>query len=233
MRETGGDYCHNFSLGDLLPDYVSTLGKVCYLANRRTTNGSGGVEWWNGSRRVRVYDKYREILEREKKAVPIAKGMLRFEHQIGKQSGLLERRLKAESLTFSNVLTPSRAYKSLEETLHKMCLDTVFLARDAARNALDSAFSYQKATRLLGVIQRLMTGTIEEIKLLSSRSTFYADKRELRRLGLWPPSAVPVDLPGLHLPPLEQLLSDQIVLLPKSPTFIDCADSPARIESAA
>src|SRR5258706_8100217 len=91
----------------------------------------------------------------------------------------------------------------------------------------------QKATRLLGVIQRLMTGTIEEIKLLSSRSTFYADKRELRRLGLWPPSAVSVDLPGLRLPPLEQLLSDQIVLLPKSPTFIDCADSSARIERAA
>ena len=233
MRYTRVDYCHNFSLGDLLPDYVATLSKVCYLTQRRTTNGSGGVEWWNGGRRVRVYDKYREILEREKKAVPIAKGTLRFEHQIRKQSGLLERRLKAESLKFSDVLTPALAYKCLEETLHKMCLDTVFLARDAARNVLDSAFSYQKATRLLGVIQRLMTGTIEEIKLLSSRSTFYADKRDLRQLGLWPPSAVSVDLPGLRLPPLEQLLSDQIVLLPKSPTSIDCADSAARIESAA
>jgi len=217
MRYTRVDYCHNFSLGDLLPDYVSTLGKVCYLANRRTTNGSGGVEWWNGGRRIRVYDKYREILEREKKAVPLAKGVLRFEHQIRKESRLLERRLKAaESLKFSDVLHPTVAYKSLEETLHKMCLDTVFVARDAARNALDSAFpSYQKATRLLGVIQRLMTGTIEEIKLLSSRSTFYADKRELRRLGLWPPSAVSVDLPGLRLPPLEQMLSDHIVLLPQ------------------
>jgi len=99
--------------------------------------------------------------------------------------------------------------------LNKMCLDTVFLARDPARNALDSAFAYQKATRLLGVIDRLMTGTIEEIKLLSSRSTFYADKRELKRLGLWPPSAVSVDLPELRLPPLEQLLSDHIVLLPQ------------------
>ena len=233
MRYTRVDYCHNFSLGDLLPDYVATLSKVCYLTHRRTTNGSGGVEWWNGGRRVRVYDKYREILEREKKAVPIAKGTLRFEHQIRKQSGLLERRLKAESLKFSDVLTPALAYKCLEETLHKMCLDTVFLARDAARNVLDSVFSYQKATRLLGVIQRLMTGTIEEIKLLSSRSIFYADKGELKRLGLWPPSAASVDLPGLRLPPLEQLPSDQIVLLPKSPAFVDCADSSARIESAA
>jgi hypothetical protein len=217
MRYTRVDYCHNFALGGLLPDYVATLSKVCYLANRRTTNGSGGVEWWNGGRRVRVYDKYREILEREKKAVPLAKGTLRFEHQIRKESGLLERRLKkAESLKFSDVLQPAVAYKSLEETLNKMCLDTVFLARDPARNALDSAFpSYQKATRLLGVFQRLTTGTIEEIKLLASRSTFYADKRELRRLGLWPPSAVSVDLPGLRLPPLEQLLSDHIVLLPQ------------------
>ena len=37
MRYTRVDYCHNFALGDLLPDYASTLGKVCYLANRRTT----------------------------------------------------------------------------------------------------------------------------------------------------------------------------------------------------
>src|SRR5258706_7830158 len=68
----------------------------------------------------------------------------------------------------------------------------------------------QKATRLLGVVQRLMTGTIEEIKLLSSRSTFYADKRDLRQLGLWPPSAVSVELPGLRLPPLEQLLRTKL-----------------------
>src|SRR5258708_3249803 len=214
MRYTRVDYCHNFALGNLLSDYVATLSKVCYLRHRRTTNGSGGVEWWNGGRRVRVYDKYREILERDKKAVPLAKGTLRFEHQIRKESGLLERRLKkAEPLKFSDVLRPTVAYKSLEETLNKMCVDTVFLARDAARNALDSAFAYQKATRLLGVIDRLMTGTIEEIKLLSSRSTFYADERELKRLRLWPPSAVSVDLPGLRLPPLEQLLSDHIVLL--------------------
>lgn len=233
MRYTRVDYCHNFSLGDLLPDYVATLSKVRYLTHRRTTNGSGGVEWWNGSRRVRAYDKYSEILEREKKAVPIAKGLLRFELQTRKQSGLLERRLKAESLKFSDVLRPNVAYQSLEETLNKMCLDTVFLARDADWNALDSAFSYSKASRLLGIVQQIKVATIEEIKLRSSRSTFYADKRDLKRLGLWPPSAVPVELPGLRLPPLGQLLSDQIVLLPKAPTFIDCADSSARMESAA
>lgn len=238
MRYTRVDYCYNFALGDLLPDYVATLGKVCYLTNRRTTNGSGGAEWWNGSRRVRAYDKQREISEKEKKAVAVAKGILRFEHQIRKQSGYLERRLKkGEPLKFSDVLTPALAYKILEETLNKMCLDTVFLARDAARNVLDSAFSYQKATRLLGVVQRLMTGTIEEIKLLSSRSSFYADKRELRQLGLWPPSAVPLSLPGLRLPPLEELLSDQIVLLPRAPSefpiLADRLDTSALPEKAA
>jgi len=95
MRYTRVDYCHNFALGNLLPEYVTTLSKVCYLTHRRTTKG------------------------------------------------------------------------------------------------------------------------------------------ELKRLGLWPPSAASVDLPGLRLPPLEQLPSDQIVLLPKSPAFVDCADSSARIESAA
>src|SRR5260370_35359547 len=93
MRYARVDYCHNFALGDLLPDYVSTLGKVCYLANRRTTNGSGGVEWWNGGGRVRAYDKYREILGREKKAGPLAKAILLYDHRNRGAARLLARRV--------------------------------------------------------------------------------------------------------------------------------------------
>jgi hypothetical protein len=48
------DYCQNFFVGDALPDYVATLSGVDFLKHRRTTDGYGGVEWWNGSRRVRV-----------------------------------------------------------------------------------------------------------------------------------------------------------------------------------
>jgi hypothetical protein len=48
---------------------------------------------------------------------------------------------------------------------------------------------------------------------------------------LWPPSAGPLSLPALAMPPLEELLSEQIVLMPRapseSPVFADCRDSSA------
>jgi hypothetical protein len=57
------NYCHNFRVGSALPDYVQTLSKPSFLKHRRTTDGYGGVEWWinNSSRRIRAYDKYKEI----------------------------------------------------------------------------------------------------------------------------------------------------------------------------
>jgi hypothetical protein len=228
------DYCHNFQLGSALPDYVHTLSKVSFLKHRRTTDGYGGVEWWsNKGRRIRAYDKHKEILENDEKDIADARGVLRFEIQLRKNTRFLQRRQKNKYLKLQDVLKPEIAYCCLVETLNTMCLGLGFETLDAARKLLDEHFSYRKATRLLGLLRRFQTESMEDLRRSLSRSTYYADKADLRRLGLWPPSAVSVDLPGLCLPPLEQLLSDQIVLLPKSPTFLDCVDSSAQIESAA
>lgn len=228
------DYCHNFRLGSALPDYVQTLSNVSFLKHRRTTDGYGGVEWWSDKgRRVRAYDKHKEILEVDKKDVAEARGVLRFEIQLRKSTRFLQRRQKNKHLKLQDVLKPEIAYCCLVETLNTMCLGLGFETLDAARKLLDEHFSYRKATRLLGLLRRLQTESMEDLRRSLSRSTYYADKADLRSLGLWPPSAVPSELPGLQLPPLEELLSDQIVLLPKSPTFIDCANSLARIESTA
>ena len=232
------DYCHNFRLGSTLPDYVHTLSKVSFLKHRRTTDGYGGVEWWsNNGRRIRAYDKYKEILENDKKDVPEARGVLRFEIQLRTKSGFLQRRQRAKSLKLQDVLKPEIAYCCLVETLNKMCVDLGFVTQDAARDVLDEHFSYRKATRLLGFLRRLDSGTIDNHRKSSSRSAFFSDKQDLKRLGLWPPSAVPSELPGLRLPPLEELLSNKIVLLPKvpseSPDFGDCRDSSALPEKVA
>jgi hypothetical protein len=228
------DYCHNFRLGSALPDYVHTLSKVTFLKHRRTTDGYGGVEWWsNNGRRIRAYDKYKELLENDEKDVPEARGVLRFEIQLRKKSGFLQRRQKTKHLKLQDVLKPEIAYCCLVETLNKMCVDLRFVTQAAARNVLDEHFSYRKATRLLGFLRRLDTGTMDDHRKLTSRSAFFSDKQDLKRLGLWPPSAVPSELPGLRLPSLEELLSGQIGLQPKSPAFIDSADSSAQIESAA
>src|SRR5438034_585970 len=58
-----------------------------------------------------------------------------------------------------------------------MCLDSVFLARDPARNALDAAFAYQQTMRLLGVIDRLMTGTIGDVKAFVGHRRISATKK--------------------------------------------------------
>jgi len=138
------DFCHNFEVGSALPDYVHTLSKVSFLKHRRTTDESGGVEWWNDNgRRVRVYDKYKEILEHDKKAVPQARGTLRFEIQIRKKSGFLQRRQKNKDLKLQHVLKPEIAYGLLVETLDKMSLAVDFQARDGVRNILDENFSFR------------------------------------------------------------------------------------------
>jgi hypothetical protein len=228
------DYAYNFRVGQALADYVSTLSQLSFLKHRRTTDSYGGVEWWsNNGRRIRAYDKYKEILENDKKKVPEALGVLRFEIQLRKKSQYLQRRQGKKKLTLRDVLQPEIGYCSLVEILDKMSLSTEFLARDASRSILDQNFTFRKATRLLGLLRRLETGTMDDLKHATSRSTYYSDKRELSGLGLWPPSVGPVSLPALAMPPLEELLSEQIVLMPTSPTLIDCDDSSGQIESAA
>jgi hypothetical protein len=203
------DYCHNFSVGDALQDYVATLGSVAFLKHRRTTDGHGGVEWWNANRRVRAYDKHKEILEMDSKDLPEARGVLRFEIQLRKKSQYLQRRLQEKSPTLSAILQPQVAYACLVETLNKMCLDLEFVPQDDARSILDGAVGFRRATRLLGILRRFQSDGMQRMRTISARSSYYADKAVLRRLGLWPPSATENRLPGLVMPPLEEILANQ------------------------
>jgi hypothetical protein len=222
------DYCHNFRLGSALPDYVHTLSNVSFLKHRRTTDGNGGVEWWSeNGRRIRAYDKHKEILEKDEKEVAEARGILRFEIELRKKTRFLERRLGAQpsqksrflperplskKLKLQDVLRPEIAYCCLVETLNAMCLGLGFQAQDAARQILDQNFSFRKSTRLLGLLRRFETESIEDIKRVCSRSSLYSDKRDLRGLALWPPSAGPVSLPALEMPSLETVLSAEGIL---------------------
>jgi hypothetical protein len=207
------DYCHNFQVGSALADYVHTLSQVSFLKHRRTTDGYGGVEWWSkNGRMIRAYDKFKEILEKDKKTVAEARGILRFEVEHIKKSGFLQRRQHKKKLTLQDVLRPEIAYCSLVETLNAMCMDVGFQAQDSARQILDGNFAFPKATRLLGLLRRLQTETMDDLRRNCGRSTFYSDKKELRGLGLWPPSTGAVSLPALAMPPLETILSEEDTL---------------------
>ena len=227
------DYCHNFRLGSALADYVHTLSKVSFLRHRRTTDGYGGVEWWSDKgRRVRAYDKHKEILEVDEEDIADARGVLRFEIQLRKTTRFLQRRLKKKYLTLQDVLKPELSYCTLVETLNTMCLGLGFETLDAARKLLDEHFSYRKATRLLGLLQRLQTETMEDLKRGLSRSTFYSDKADLRRLGMWPPSAGSVSLPALEMPPLESILSTAETLGDQEEQFCSSSNSEEANENA-
>jgi len=203
------DYCHNFFVGNALPDYIATLGSVRFLKHHRITDGHGAVEWWNDGRgrMVRVYDKHKEILDVDKKDIPAARGALRFEIQLRKKSQFLQRRLSKKSLTLHDVLQPAVAYACLVETINKMGFDMKFAPRDAARDILDVNFSNRKATRLLGILRRFESESMDHLRTKTARSTYYADKRDLHVLGLWPPSASTTELPGLSMPTFEDLMS--------------------------
>jgi hypothetical protein len=202
------DYCHNFQVGSALADYIHTLSTVGFLKHRRTTDGYGGVEWWSkNGRMIRAYDKFKEIFETEKKTVAEARGILRFEIQNRKKSGLLERRLHKKKLTLQDVLRPEIAYCGLVETLNAMCLGVGFQTQDIGRQILDAKFAFSTANRLLGILRRLQTQTMDDVRRDCGRSTFYSAKKELRGLGLWPPSTGDASLPALAMPPLETVLS--------------------------
>ncbi len=207
------DYCHNFPVGAALPDYIATLGRVKFLKHHRVTDDFGAVEYWNdgGGRRIRVYDKFKEIQAHEKRTVPEAFGLLRYEIQLRKKSQYLQNRLSNKSLTLGDVLNPRVGYSVIVETLNKMCLDLRFAAQDSARVLLDDQFGPRKATRLLGILRRFESEGMEGLRTVFSRSTYYADKRDLRALGLWPPSATETDLPGLVMPSLEDLFPLDLV----------------------
>ena len=227
------DFCHNFRLGSALPDYVQTLSKVSFLKHRRTTDGYGGVEWWNeNGRRVRAYDKHKEILEVDEEDIADALGVLRFEIQLRKNTRFLQRRLKKKHLTLQDVLKPEISYCTLVETLNTMCLGLGFETLDAARKLLDEHFSYRKATRLLGLLQRLRTETMEDLRRALSRSTFYADKRDLRRLRLWPLSAGTHSLPALEMPSLESILSAATALCDPQGQFCNSPNTEEANENA-
>jgi hypothetical protein len=161
--------------------------------------------------RSRAYDKHKEILEVDKKDNVIARGVLRIEVQIRKKSQYLQRRLATKNPSLNHVLQPSVAYACLVETLNKMCLDLRFVPQDQARNILDSTFPFRKSTHLLGILRRFQSGGMHGLRTSSARSTYYADKRDLRRLGLWPPSATHLELPGLNMPALDNLMSQQLI----------------------
>ena len=137
------DFCHNFQVGASLPDYVDTLRHISFLQSRFTYNEYGGIEWrGTNGRTVRIYDKYREILEKDEKDLPEARGILRFEVQIRKSSKYLQYRLGTTTLRMADVLNPVLAYRCLVETLDKMALQSRFVRRDAAKTILDAHYSY-------------------------------------------------------------------------------------------
>ena len=227
------DYCHNFQVGSALADYIHTLSNVSFLKHRRTTDGYGGVEWWSkNGRMIRAYDKFKEILEKDKKTVAEARGILRFEIEYKKKSGFLQRRLRKKKLMLEDVLRPDIAYCRLVEMLNAMCLGVGFEARDKARQILDENFAFPKATRLLGLLWRLQTETMDDLRRNCGRSTYYADKKELRELGLWPPSAGPISLPALEMPPLETMLSADAGLNDPEETLCDLSNTEEANENA-
>lgn len=200
------DYCHNFPVGNLLHDYVRALRQIPFLKRRATFDEYDGVEWWGeNGRRLRAYNKFQEILHKDRLRLAEAFGILRVELEIRRKAQILQRRLKKKNPTLANVLDLTRAYVTLAETLNKICADLRFVCPDNARKVLDEHFPPMKATRLLGVVHRLQTQSIDELRELLGRSSFFQTKRDLRAVGLWPPAPGEIDLPGLCLPPLEEI----------------------------
>jgi hypothetical protein len=204
------DFCYNFFVGDQLPDYLAAISKLPYSRQRFVYNGAHSVEWSSrNGRRIILYDKGLEMQYHDGITAPEANGILRFEIQIRKKSGFIQRRLHTESLLTGDVVSAAVAYACLSETMVGIGLDRKFRSPEVARSVLTNNFSGSTVNRLLGLHQRLKTQPFETVRHSMKRSAFYAGLKQLKDVGLWPLSASSVELPPLKLPPIGELLSDQ------------------------
>jgi len=204
------DFCYNFFVGDQLPDYLAAISKLPHSRQRFVYNGARSIEWSsNNGRRIILYDKDLEMQHNDRIAAPEAKGILRFEVQIRKKSGFLQRRLNTQYLVTGDVVSAAVAYACLGETVAAIGMDRTFKPADIARSVLARNFSGSTVNRLLGLHHRLQTEPLETVKRSMGRSTFFEGLRQLKRVGLWPVSMSSVELSPLKLPPIGELISDQ------------------------
>jgi len=62
---------------------------------------------------------------------------------------------------------------------------------------------------------------MDDLRKAISRSSFFSDKRDLKALALWPPSAGSMSLPPLAMPAIENVLSPEVSLCNSSTTEED------------
>jgi hypothetical protein len=204
------DFCYNFFVGDQLPDYLAAISKLPHSRQRFVYNGAHSIEWSSkNGRRIILYDKDLEMQHNDRIIASEAKGILRFEVQVRKKSGFLQRRLNTQYLVTGDVVSAAVAYACLGETIAAIGMDRTFKPADIAGSVLATNFSGSTVNRLLGLHHRLQTEPLETVKRSMGRSTFFEGLRQLKRVGLWPVSMSSVELSPLKLPPIGELISDQ------------------------
>ena len=183
---------------DLTPYYLHALRNV--VVPRHTTqvvDREATLYWWNGSRRVRMYDKYRES------KLDAAKGQLRFEVQLNHAKGELEKLGYLGDAMLKNVLNWDNASRVLDEYLNQIAGGLVIASGDQVLLDLLKVYKPSKALRLYGwmnAMQRFARRDIERMGM--SRWTARRVERDVTEAGLagFSPDDGPSVLPPLRLP---------------------------------
>lgn len=115
------DICHDFQVGEQLPDYIWILHYLEYPRRKTKPYSSEGVMFENGEATVKFYDKSRQLREELKDfyGADITCGRLRLELLCGPR--YIRRILMEKKPTFTHV-TLDLLINALEECLDELCL---------------------------------------------------------------------------------------------------------------
>ncbi len=189
------DCVFSWDAGKQVYDYLQAFKSVGLP--RHTTemvDKEATLYWWNSTRRLRMYDKFKESQEQK------AKGLLRFEVQLNHAKQELGA-LGIHSTRLGDIVNWGTAKKVLEEYLGRLGGDLVICDDMKLAKSLVQKVGPAKARRLMGAIVLYRMFSNSDLEALGfERHMAARDRREVARVGLSVGKADRGVLPPLQLP---------------------------------
>lgn len=203
------DFCVDLRAGEAVPDYIRAVAESSPARLKLLRFSSESVYFRSpaGGHQLVIYDKFAEVLHRQRKGmagaveVKEARGLIRVENRLNTSHvcGYQARRLGLQSRRAEHLLTASTANHFIGEAITALGLDAPIKATgDDLSEALFRRFGTQ-ALAYLGFLEVRRTRGEAYLRRVLSPASFARRKRGLVLAGLWQSTPSPRELPPLRL----------------------------------
>ncbi len=187
-------FCYNFHMPPRdVSDYIQAVSNASIPRTMRTVFENETVRFSNGSRKIQIYDKLREVLaklpkdEATNEDVLSAAGLLRLETGFEDRRACknLTKRRGLSNTTGGELLTMSVARPTLDEAIAELGLDEVIEGCETRVVRLLDCYGPERAQVLAGFMLMCDSFGAENVVELGlcKKSTFYDRRRAVQAAG--------------------------------------------------